>query len=107
MKGLSPWLVLIGPTPLKLEEDWFTAVVILKSNPSPTGSFIIVFKRRKIVTCVILFGYPLDLGTAKELGSASSSLGERGGQTALGTKNVELALWGNCQKPSKQASVQS
>lgn len=55
IKGLSPWLVLIGPTPLKLVEDWFTAVVILKLNPSPTGSFIIVFKRRKILTCVLFY----------------------------------------------------
>lgn len=55
MKGLCPWLVLIGLTPLKLVEDWFTAAVILKLNPSPTGSFIIIFKSRKILTCVLFY----------------------------------------------------
>lgn len=51
-QGHSPWLVLIG---LKLVEDCFTAAVILQLNPSPTGSCTVVFRRRKSLTCVLLY----------------------------------------------------
>lgn len=75
MKGLCLWLVLIGLTPLKLVEDWFTAALILTLNPRPTGRFIIVFKRRKIFNlCVSLFSHPVNPLALKELGLASAPL---------------------------------
>lgn len=55
-------------------------------------------KKKDCNLCVILFSYPVNLLTAKELGSALP-WGRSGGQAALGTRNVELTLWKNCQKP--------
>lgn len=108
MKGLSPWLVLIGPTPLKLVEDWFTAVVILKLNPSPTGSFIIVFKRRKIVTCVLFYSVTQWISSQQKNRAQPALPG--GGVGVRVLQELEMWNWLSAKivkKPSKQAFVSS
>lgn len=92
MKGLCPWLVLIGLTSLNLVEDWSAAAVILELNPSPTGSFIIAFKEERFQPACFVIQLPSEAPGSKELSSHHSPAGGMV-QTALSTRDVGLAFW--------------
>lgn len=79
IKGLCPWLVLIGLTLLRLVEDWFAAAVILKLNPSSPWEFYRgLQKKEDFNLCLILLSLAV-----KKLCSASAALWEGWGSDSF------------------------